>query len=437
MHWPGGDRPLPGSATASGRDLCGSMSYSAKVSLRTKRAGIPTNQVYRLIIFDTNALYGLHRQSPKFDLLMALKHSGSQAAGIPWMVREELVAKQVLEYVAAYESAQSATEGLNRKTPWGAHASLPPCEVETVKEHWRNIYGEVLSTLETSGENAKRALAREAYCEKPAKTNPKAKGGARDAAIWLSVIDYLRDNPEDEVYFVTDNSSDFGNGEDYPAPMLDDLDDMRGRLTLLASFEEVISRFTQKIDADIERIRDLLTVLSDEALALIGASAHATMKDGRYEGTRITRGSFEPYIWKDWPLPPAAVLRRVDGATGHKINESEWYTADVEWILVGLAEPTDQPYIDNTTVLGSLAMDGASIMPQVACNWHTKILFSTGVDEALTIVAADLPTALSSDDRTELQPLISKAAQKYLYEASAVLGAQIKNFRPGSDASSR
>lgn len=381
--------------------------------------------VFRLIIFDTNALYGLHRQSPKFDLLMALKLSGSQAVGIPWMVREELVARQVLEYVAAYESARSAMDGLNRKTPWGPLASFPSREVEKVKEHWRSIYGEVLITLETSGENARHALAREAYCEKPAKTNPKAKGGARDAAIWLSVIDYLRDNPEDEVYFVTDNGSDFGNG-DYPAAMLDDLGDMKGRLILLTSFEEVISRFTQEIDADIEHIRDLLTVLSDEALALIGASAHAAMKGGQFEGTRITRGSFEPYMWQDWPLPPAAVLWRVGKATGHKINESEWYTADVEWILVGLAEPDNQSYIGNADGHGAVAIDGASIMPQIACSWHTKILFSSGANEALTIVAANSPAALSSDDRVELQPLINKAAKKYLYEASAVIGVQVR-----------
>jgi hypothetical protein len=50
------------------------------------------------------------------------------------MVREELVAKQVLEYAGAYDSAQAAVSSLNRKSPWGTAARLGPRETRDGEE---------------------------------------------------------------------------------------------------------------------------------------------------------------------------------------------------------------------------------------------------------------------------------------------------------------
>ena len=139
-----------------------------------------------MIIFDTNVLYGLHRGSPQFDLLMAFKHSGSYQISIPWMVCEELVAKQVLEYEDAYDKADAAAAALVRKMPWGSPVGFPRRAVEMVKKYWRDQYEEILEILETSGDNAKTALAREAYCQKPAKTDPRSKGNG------LALSDHVR-----------------------------------------------------------------------------------------------------------------------------------------------------------------------------------------------------------------------------------------------------
>src|SRR5260370_7221518 len=137
-----------------------------------------------MIIFDTNALRGLNRGNPKFDLLRALKLSGSHPAGIPWMVREELVAKQVLDYAASYKSAAAAINDLNRRTPWGGAARIPNSEIEKAKDYWRGQYEEVLLTLDTRSENTKVALAREAYSQNPAKINPEPKGVPRAFATF-------------------------------------------------------------------------------------------------------------------------------------------------------------------------------------------------------------------------------------------------------------
>jgi hypothetical protein len=97
-----------------------------------------------MIIFDTNILRGVTRNNPKFDILRVLKRSGSHRAGIPWMVLEELAAKQVLEYAAAHASANTAIKNLNKMAPWDTSTLLAPLDTEKTKQYWRDQYKEVL-----------------------------------------------------------------------------------------------------------------------------------------------------------------------------------------------------------------------------------------------------------------------------------------------------
>jgi hypothetical protein len=387
-----------------------------------------------LIVFDTNELYGLHRKSPKFDLLMALRQAGAEQPGIPWVAREELVAKQVLEYSAAWESARAAVSALNRKAPWDNPAVLPQAETEKAIEHWRGIYAEVLTTLETSGDDALEALAREAYCRSPAKKDPKAKGGARDAAIWLTVTGYLKAHPDEHVYFVCNNAKDFGNGSSYPAAMLDDLGDMKDRLTILASFDDVIARFTQPIEVDPRHAGNLLGELSAGVLAQAGHSAQATLTRGPFEGTRFTAGGvFETCWWDMWTFSPAAFPRSVGEASGHKIGGNEWYTASAEWILVGYAQPSLTRYVPSLAAFGGITPDDPpDTFALVACTWSTKILFSPGT-ERLTVIEAGAPAALDPGDRAELMPLVLQAAEvqeQQVNELVAAISSQLGEPAP-------
>lgn len=44
----------------------------------------------------------------------------------------------------------------------------------------------------------------------------------------------------------------------------------------------------------------------------------------------------------------------------------------------------------------------------MACQWRTKILFSTRTDESLSIIEYDQPAALQLSDREEWEPLVNK-----------------------------
>ena len=306
---------------------------------------------------------------------------------------------------------------------WGTSVRLPEREIEKAKEYWRAQYDEVFAVLQTRGEDAIEALAREAYCQKPAKTNPDKKGGARDVAIWLSVIDYLKKEPGETVYFVSSNYRDFSDGVHYPAPMSADLGEMKSRLSLLTSFEDFVSRFTEKIEIDSEHVKSLLTSLVNDSLTSIESSAQTTLKGGRLEGTRIDDGSFEIFQWQAWIIPPSAVVRSVSEVSGHKIADAEWYTATVDWILVGIVQPSMV-----------LFRRDISAITRIACEWRTKVLFGTGETPKLRIVDFGEPKALDPQDRAEFQPLIESATRAFDAQSSAVFGALSSSLLDSSES---
>ncbi len=340
-----------------------------------------------MIIFDTNVLFGLSPDDPKFDLLLALKQSGQQQVSIPWMVQEELVAQRVLTHAKAHNAAVSATRDLNRVAPWLHERSPKPFNRSEASDYWRRAYGRLLEIVETSGDVARQALLREANCEKPAKgPDAKDKGGARDAAIWLSVVEYLKSNPDEKVYFVTANTRDFGDGSEFPAPMAEDIKGLEDRLALLTSFDSVVSAFSTPLDIDEEHIeKDLASLLTSEAALTLLAGAGRELlaaQTGPWGGNAVQAflselvpaDTYPQVSWSTWASEPKVVLRRVQDVAGHKIGEDAWYTAIVDWILVGLASVP-------SAMSTPLAPHAFSVPTRIACQWRTKLLFSSRTGE--------------------------------------------------------
>lgn len=368
-----------------------------------------------MIIFDASPLFGLSPDDPKCDLLRALKQSGQQQVSIPWMVLEELVAQRVLKHAEAHRAAESATQHLNKVAPWLRERGPQPFNRSAASDHWRKAYGRLFEIIETSGEVARQALVREANCERPAKgPDAKDKGGARDAAIWLSVVEYLKSNPDEKVYFVTGNTRDFGDGSEFPGAMAADVKDLEDRLTLLTSFDSVVSAFSTPIDIDEEHIeRNLASLLTSEAALTLLAGAvkdELGAQTGPWGGNAINvflsglapADTYPPVHWTTWAGEPRVVLRRVQDAAGHKIGEDAWYTAIVDWILVG---PASVPNASSTPLTAHLA----SVPTWIACQWRTKLLFSTRAGEPPVLLAYWAPQSLDPADQDEWQPLVRKA----------------------------
>lgn len=370
-----------------------------------------------MIIFDANVLFGLSPDDPKFDLLRALKQSGQQHVSIPWMVQEELIAQRVLRHAEAHRAAESATRDLNRIAPWLHERGPKPFNRSTASDYWRQAYGRLFEIVETSGDVARQALLREANCEKPAKgPDAKDKGGARDAAIWLSVVEYLKVNPDENVYFVTANTRDFGDGSEFPAPMADDIKGLEDRLTLLTSFDSVVSEFSTPLEIDKAHIeKDLASLLTSEAALTLLAKAGRELlaaQTGPWAGnavqdflSQLAPADTYPQInWSTLVSEPQVVLRRVRDVAGHKIGEDAWYTAIVDWILVGLAAVPGA----TSSALASRTFPVA-VPTRIACQWRTKLLFSNRPEEPPVLLQYWPPEPLDPAEQDEWQPLIQKA----------------------------
>ncbi|QIY76709.2 hypothetical protein HEP84_06395 [Streptomyces sp. RLB1-33] len=245
-------------------------------------------------------------------------------------------------------------------------------------DHWRDAYGEIFEVIETSGAALRRAYQREAMALPPAKTVKDHAEGGRDAAIWFSILEFLKENPDQHVYFVTNNTSDFGDGSSYRYPMNEDVRGLEDRLTMLKNFDQVVSEFTKEVsgkeaeDAAAQLLASS-AVRDGVAEAALGLST-LNGYDGLGEGGSAER-------WFAWSGTPDVELLAVTGVTGHALEGDVWYTATAKWLLYGLA-------VDEVE----------SIAGYVACVWETKILFSAGDGMGPTLLTSGEPVPPDTGD---------------------------------------
>lgn len=348
-----------------------------------------------MIIFDTNAVNLLPPGGLRADIIRKLRTSKRQRVGVPWMVLEEMSAHKALQkYPTLHEEAQSALAKLRKEVPWDLESPLERLDLERFKEHWSTVYSDIFEVIDTSGVAARRALAREALALAPTKETREGKTGGRDAAIWFSLLEFLEDNPNEHVYFVTNNSKDFGNGHDYPEPMDEDVRLLGGRLTYLSDFDEVIERFTKEVSGEAEKasVDALLRTtfvrggVAQAALASMGPTEGA---NARFSGCEEND---QPVRWCWWLAAPGVELLSFNDVTGHEIEGEVWYTAQIRWLLRGAA------------------LDEGGELRTVSCLWPVKMLFSTGTGKE----EGEPPTLLA--DHGPTPPRTSQAETKKLLE---------------------
>jgi hypothetical protein len=228
---------------------------------------------------------------------------------------------------------------------------------------------------------ALEALRREAHGLKPAKRVRHDRGdtktGARDVAIWLTLIAYMRDTPKEVVYFVTNNSSDFGTGDEFPSPMDKDSHGLEGRLHLLSDWDAVVKTFTVEVEVAGEA-EDFL--LAEQVAEAVAGEATARLR-GFYGIAGWAPGLGEAWTKPDapeladgWASPPLATLLSTKDVTGHKIGDTIWYTAQTSWLLWGLARLSD-----------------SALPTALSVRWDVKVLFSDS-ERTPVVIASDAPT---------------------------------------------
>ncbi|MFB7421447.1 PIN domain-containing protein [Streptomyces sp. NPDC056210] len=340
-----------------------------------------------MIILDTNTLWGLSPEDGSADLLRAIRAAVGEKVAVPWVVMEELAAQQAIKYQDQHERAAAAVEALREVTPGGLDVRLDPCDSDAVRKHWRARWGTVVDVIPTSHQAFKTAAFREANLLPPCKLHKSQKIGSRDAAIWLSAVEYARQHPRETVYFVSNNTKDFGDGSAYPAPMDKDVADLADRFKHLRTMTEVVAEFAMETETDDALVRSLLEepkVLS--RLVNTATASGCLPMDGSFECTAEgTDGESLIIPAFGWVTGGHASVAEAELLRSYRIGEQEWCTAVVQWQLTGLA------HTDRGTVWGS-------------CRLPTSVLLApSATNPRLTILRAGLPQPLRADAFRALQ----------------------------------
>jgi hypothetical protein len=333
-----------------------------------------------LIIFDTNAVNLLRPEGPTADIIRKLRQSGHHRVAVPWMVLEEMAAHEARYYPRKYQTALESLAKLQADLPWELKSSLEPLDLERLLEHWRGAYEEIFEVIETSGAALRRAYQREAMALPPAKPVKDHAEGGRDAAIWFSILDFLKQYPDEHVYFVTNNTKDFGDGSSYKYPMNEDIRGLEDRLTMLKDFAQVVSEFTTEVSGKEAEDAAARLLASPAVRDGIAESARGLSTLNGYDGLGDGGASER---WFAWSGTPDVELLSLAGVTGHAIEGEVWYTATAKWLVYG-------PAVDE--VEASLG--------HIACVWETRILFSAGDGMDPTLLTPGEPTPPDTSDES-------------------------------------
>ncbi|MFD4613585.1 PIN domain-containing protein [Streptomyces sp. NPDC058440] len=360
-----------------------------------------------MIIFDTNAVHLLQPETLRADIIRKLRQSRHHRVAVPWMVLEEMAAHQARSYPSKYDKVTEALATLRGLVPWELTNSLEPLDMERFLDHWRGIYAEIFEVIETSDTALRKGYQREAQALPPAKRSRELSVGGRDVAIWFSILEFLEQNPEEHVHFVTNNTSDFGDGTSYPYPMNEDIRGLEGRLTLLKDFEQVVSQFTKEVSGEAAATQAEALLRSPRIRSLVAQTAARLLASATgYQGLDNSGGVA---VWSSWLAAPEIDLLSVTDVTGHQIEGDVWYTAKATWLLYGTA----------------FTGDGDSLL-DVAVVWDTKVLFSTDDDgEAKpTLLTEEPPTPpdTADDSRMEVLRRLKERAARAARKATDTLG---------------
>ncbi len=343
-----------------------------------KNAECPT-----LIILDANIIKGTSLRSPVADILRAIRAAGVERVATPWIAVEEVAAQQALSYAQKLRAAMDAVDDLRKATPW-EHVNHPKrWPAEHVRRHWRERYSSVTEVLETSHAAYQQALFRETNQIAPCKTvnNGSAKTGARDAAIWLTAVEYAAAHEDETVYFVSNDSDMSKNGQFLPE-MQQDIAGMEHRFHLFKSLDDVVTRFATEVAASTESVRGLLDTEENYATVL-AATRNASRRYRMFSGTPMpsaTNGDARRFQGAGLSWSPTAVaLDKVLEVSGREVGGHFWFTAWARWLLR-----------DDRIIRGEVI--------ERAYAWETRVLLSTAADQDMTILDFRRPGPISEED---------------------------------------
>jgi hypothetical protein len=172
---------------------------------------------------------------------------------------EETYRRSLQTAIARYDTAMHE---LRRKfdEDFAAVLEPQPC-VPAAVDGWKTRLAELADVIPTEPVDAVEALEREIVGRAPAKARAKEQpgAGARDAAIWLTVLRHHREMDEPGA-FITKNSEDFAKDGELKPALRAELEGYEQPLTVYLSLERFIESLGQPTDGPeigLEELRQL------------------------------------------------------------------------------------------------------------------------------------------------------------------------------------
>ncbi|MFJ1551948.1 PIN domain-containing protein, partial [Streptomyces sp. NPDC088246] len=248
----------------------------------------------------------------------------------------------------------------------------------------------------------------------PSKKVGGDKTGARDAAVWLTAVEYAREHPDETVYFVSEDS-DFGDGSSFGPPMVTDVQGLGDKFVFLSSLDDVLTKFAVPSEVDDAELKSLLTdprrggAVARNSRGQRGFSGAVILESGQLE---------EAHDWV-WVGAHALVgFNSVSDARAFEIAGHRWYTATVRWLVSGRA-----------------CQRSAVDIPQwVNCSLTTRVLLSpTAPSKRLAIIDRGRLLPITAEDIDSVPahaPGELAAPQGLRHQHKKVVGEAYRLARP-------
>ena len=281
-----------------------------------------------MIVVDTNQFDQLNVPSGAlFVILRQVAQQHGHTLAIPEMVLVETLAHYrhiVEEHVTAIEKGQ---RGLRR---CGAAIEISMPDVELMVQQRSEELRKHVTVLQPSEGAAWEALQREAQRRRPADVDWDKKGaGSRDALIWLSVLQTLRQAAAEPVILVT-GDSDFGKDGQLHSDLRRELEDVGvdvGRAQLCSSIVDVLAQLAEKTatPADLDEVLN-----SEQAAHAVAAALHT---NAALHLLWLFRSRFSGPETMLMSVPPAEDLvpEQSRRTVAYKIGDETWVSAEGTW----------------------------------------------------------------------------------------------------------
>ncbi|MFD5788591.1 PIN domain-containing protein [Streptomyces sp. NPDC127037] len=363
-----------------------------------------------MIILDTCILEKFALESTSTDLLKTIQTSGVDVVAVPDIVMMELTSHRVVPQREKHEKAVEAVENFAKTLPWPAAAPKPQLDLDRLADHWQKRFEEVVTVLPTSPEVLREGFRRESMALPPCKRVEASGGshkvGGRDAAIWLTAVEYAREHPDETVVFVSENTTDFGNGTSYLYPMDGDVGKLNN-FVHLTTFPELISRFATPDEVAEDVALNALTSAESRKAVLravrksLGFSRLrsvvpfevAIFRLGGIDPKEIAADNLQSYLAYGFGQEPSLKLDSVRDMKAHRIGNHVWCSVTARWLLSGLVLGKRLPRVGGPTL-------------RAGTTWETRVLFSPTQEGApLTVLRAWPPQCPSPAEFAKMPEL--------------------------------